>query len=79
MLHLWETGGDAYRVFVRIPERKKQLGIPGCRWENNIRMDVQEVGCGGMGLNDLALDRDRRRAVVNAVTTFVFRKMREIS
>jgi hypothetical protein len=49
------------------PERKTALGKPGCRWEDNIKRDVQELGCGGMDWIDLAHDRDRWRALVNAV------------
>jgi hypothetical protein len=37
-----------YRVLVEKPERKRPLGRPRRRWENNIKMDLQEVGCGGM-------------------------------
>ena len=37
-----------YGVFVGKPEGKKQLGRPRCRWENNINMDLKEVGCGGI-------------------------------
>jgi hypothetical protein len=40
--------GDVYRVLVGKPEGKRPLGIPRHRWEYNIRMDLQEVGCGGM-------------------------------
>jgi len=39
---------DVYRVLVEKPEGKRQLGKPRRRWENNIKMDLQEVGCGGM-------------------------------
>ena len=46
---------------------KKPLGRPRCRWEDNIKIDLQEVGCGGMDLIELAQDRDRWRALVNAV------------
>jgi hypothetical protein len=46
---------------------KKPLGRPRLRWEDNIRMDLQEVGCGGMDWIGLAQDRDRWRAVVNAI------------
>ena len=60
-------GRDEHRVLLRKPEGKKQLGIPRRRWENNIRMGVQEVGYGGMDLNNVALNRDRWRAGVNAV------------
>ena len=48
------------------PEEKRQLGIPRRRWEDNIKMDLQEVGCGGMDWIELAQDRDRWRSLVNA-------------
>ena len=56
-----------YRVLVREPEGKIPLGRPRRRWENNIKMDLWEVGCECMDLIDLAQDRDRWRAFVNAV------------
>ena len=59
-----------YRISVRKPEGKRPLGRPRCRWENNIKMGLQEVGCGGMNWIDLAKDRDRWRALVNAVRNF---------
>jgi len=49
------------------PEGKRLLGRPRHRWEDNIKMDLQEVGCGGMDWIDLAQDRDRRQALVNVV------------
>jgi hypothetical protein len=55
------------RVLVGKPGGKRPLGIPRRRWEDNIKMDLQEVGCGFMHWNKLAQDRDRRRALVNAV------------
>ena len=59
-----------YRVLVGKPEEKRQLGTPRGRWEDNIKIDVQEVGRGGMDWNELAQDRDRFWAVVNAVMNF---------
>ena len=55
------------RGLVGKPQGKSPLGRPRCRWEDNIKMDLQEVGCGGMDWIDLAQDRDRRRTLVNAV------------
>jgi hypothetical protein len=48
------------------PEGKRQLGRSRRRWEDNIKMDLQEVGCGGMDWIDLAQYWDRWRACVNA-------------
>jgi len=56
-----------YRVVVGKPEGKRPLGRPRPRWEDNIKMDLQEVGRGSMDWNELAQDRDRWRALVNAV------------
>jgi len=44
-------GRGMYRVLVWKPEGKRSLGRPGHRWENSIKMDLQEVGCGGCGLD----------------------------
>ena len=49
------------------PEGKRLLWRPRLRWEDNIKMDLQEIGCGGMDWIELAQDRDRWRALVNAV------------
>jgi len=56
-----------FRVLVGKSERNIPLGRPRRRWEDNIKLDLQEVGCGGMDWIELAQDRDRWRALVNAV------------
>ena len=56
-----------YRVLVGKSEPKRPLGRPRRRWEDNIKMDLQEVGCGVMAWIELALDRDRWRALVAAL------------
>ena len=61
-----------YRVLVGKPEGKRQLGRPRRRWEDNIKMDLQEVGCGDMDWIELAQDRDRWRALVKAVMNLRF-------
>ena len=48
-------------------DRKRPFGKPGHRWEDNIKMDLQEVGCEGRDWIDMAQDRDRWRVLVNAV------------
>ena len=60
----------AYRVLVGKPEGKRQLGRPRRRWVDNIRMDLQEVGCGYLDWIGLAEDRDGWRKLVNAVMNF---------
>jgi hypothetical protein len=61
---------DVYRVLVGKPEGKRSLGRPRRRWEDNIKVDLQKVGCWGMDWIDLAQDRDRWRAFVNTVMNF---------
>jgi hypothetical protein len=56
-----------YRELVGKPEGKRPMGRPRFRWEHNIKMDLQEVGCGGMDWIQMAQDRDRWRVLVNAV------------
>jgi len=58
---------DVYRVLVRKPEGKRPFWRPRPTWEDNIKMDLQEMGCGVMDWIELARDRDRWRALVNAV------------
>ena len=60
-------GIGVYRVLVGKPEGKRPLGRPRRRWEDNIKMDLQEVGCGVMDWIELVQDRDMWRAFVNAV------------
>jgi len=56
-----------YRVLVGKPEGKGPLGRTRRRWEDNVKMDLNEVGCGSMDWIELAEDRDSWRAHVNAV------------
>jgi hypothetical protein len=62
-----EERRGAYRVLVGKPEGKRPLGRPRRRWENNIRMDLQEVGCGGLDWIELEQDRDMWRTLVIVV------------
>jgi hypothetical protein len=57
----------AYRVLVAKPEGRRPLGRPWRRWEDNIKMDLREVGWGGADWIDLAQDRNRWRALVYTV------------
>jgi hypothetical protein len=63
-----QEGRGMYRILVGKPEGKRPLEIPRRRWEDNIMVDPQEVGCGDMDWIELPQDRDRWQALVNAVT-----------
>jgi hypothetical protein len=56
---------NAYRILMGKPEGKRPLGRPRCRWVDNIKMDLREIGWGGMDWIDLARDWDQLRALVN--------------
>jgi hypothetical protein len=60
-------GKGVYRVLVGKPEGKRPLGRPRLRWEDNVKMDLQEVGCGCGDWTGLDQDRDTWRALVSAV------------
>ena len=72
-------GRGVHRVLVGKPEGKKPLGRPRRRWEDNIKMDLQEVGGGCEDWMELAQDRDRWRALVSTATNLRVPKMRGIS
>ena len=72
-------GRGVHRVLVGKPEGKRPLGRPRCRWEDNIKMDIQEVGGGCEDWMELFQDRDRSRALVRTVMNFLVPKMRGIS
>jgi len=65
-VHMGKRRG-VYRVLVGKPKGKKPLGRPSHRWEDNIEMDLQKVGCGDLDWIELDQYRDRWRALVNAV------------
>jgi hypothetical protein len=69
-MHVRTTCGDrrgVYTIVVGKPEGKRPLGRLSRRWDDNMKLDIQEVGCGGMDWVELAQDRDRCRALVTAV------------
>jgi len=68
-----------HRVLVGKPEEKSLLGRPRHRWDDNIKMDLQEVGGGCVDWMELAQDRDRWRTLVNTVMNLRVPKMRGIS
>ena len=74
-----EEGRGVCRVLVGKPEGKRALGRPRLRWEDNIKMDLQEVGGSCGDWMELAQDRDRWRALVSTVRNFQVPKMRGIS
>jgi hypothetical protein len=61
-----------YKVFVGKPDRKKQLGRPKCRWEDNIRVDLREIGWKSVERIHLAQDWDEWWALVNTVMKLKF-------
>ena len=65
-----EEDRGAHRVLVGKPEGKRPLGRPRCRWEDNIKMDLQEVGEGHGDWIESAQDRDRWRTLVGTVRDF---------
>jgi len=58
---------EAYSVLVGKPEGKRPLGRPMRKWEDNIKMNLQDVGCEGMDWIEQAQDRHNSRALVNAL------------
>ena len=64
---MWGERRGIYWVLLGKPEGKRPFGRSRRRWKDNIQMNVQEVGCGGMDWIEQAQDRDRWRALVNAV------------
>ena len=78
MARMGEERG-VHMVLMGKPEGKRPLGRPRRRWEDNIKMDFQEVGRGCGEWMELAQDRDRWRAIVSTVRNLRVPRMREIS
>ena len=83
-LYVYETarmgdGRGVHMVLIGKPEGKRPLGRPRRRWDNNIKMDLREVGGGGGDWLELVQDRDRWRALVGTVRNLRVPKMRGIS
>jgi len=76
---LMGQGRGVYRVLVGKPEGKRPLARPRRRWEDNIKMDLQEVGGGCGDWMELAEDRDRWRTLVSTVMNIRVSKIRGIS
>jgi hypothetical protein len=66
-LYIGPEGTGADRILVGRPEGRRPLGRPRHRWEDTIKMDLQEMGWEGVDWIDMAQDRDRWRALVNAI------------
>jgi hypothetical protein len=58
---------NACKILVGKPEGKRPLGRPRCRWVDDIKMDLREVGWDGVGWIDMAQDKEQRRTLVNTV------------
>ena len=69
-MHVWRKGGGVHKVLVGKPEGKRPLGTPRRRWEDNIKIDLQEVSWGDGDEMELAQDRDGWRALVSTVMNF---------
>jgi len=67
MWHVWGRGEVYTGFWWGTSDGKRPLGRPGHRWEDNIKMDLKEVGCGGKDWIDLAQDKDRWQSLVNVV------------
>jgi hypothetical protein len=76
MWRVWGEGRGVYRVLVGKPEGTRTSGRPRLRWEDNIKMDLQEVGKGCGDWMELAQDMDRWRALVGTVRNLRVPKMR---
>jgi hypothetical protein len=61
---------NAYRILMGKPEGKRSLGRPRCKWVDNIKMNLREIGSSGMGFIDLTQDRKQWRTLVNTVMNF---------